>query len=86
MQEDRVPPSGVIRNGGQSNSSSSSSSSSSDGELPGSHLGVIKVKEEPPDSEDEGLANQSKAASQSTYLHQVKGKDFAQRLVIRAII
>ncbi|XP_035266965.1 histone deacetylase 9-like isoform X3 [Anguilla anguilla] len=80
MQEDRVPPSGVIRNGSQNNSSSSSississsSSSSSDGELPGSHLGVIKVKEEPPDSEDEGLANQSKAATQSTYLHQEPG-------------
>ncbi|KAJ8415869.1 hypothetical protein AAFF_G00404260 [Aldrovandia affinis] len=89
MQEDRVPPSGVIRNGSQNNSSSSSSissSSSSDGELPGLHLGVIKVKEEPPDSEDEGLANQSKAAKQSAYLHQVKGKDFARRLVIRAII
>ncbi|KAJ8290691.1 hypothetical protein GJAV_G00016370 [Gymnothorax javanicus] len=87
MQEDRVPPSGVIRNGSQTNSnSSSSSSSSSDGELPGSQLGVIKVKEEPPDSEDESLANQSQAAAQNTYLHQVKGKDFAQRLVIRAIM
>ncbi|KAI1886182.1 hypothetical protein AGOR_G00211360 [Albula goreensis] len=85
MQEDRVPPSGVIRNGAQ-NGSSSSSGSSSDGELPSSHLGVIKVKEEPPDSEDESPANQSTAAKQSTYLHQVKGKDFARRLVIRAII
>ncbi|XP_036394347.1 histone deacetylase 9-B-like isoform X2 [Megalops cyprinoides] len=85
MQEDRVPPSGVIRNGSQ-NSSSSSCSSSSDGEFSGSHPGVVKVKEEPPDSEDEGLANQSKAAKQNTYLHQVKGKDFARRLVIRAII
>ncbi|KAJ8288102.1 hypothetical protein COCON_G00007610 [Conger conger] len=75
MQEDRVPPSGVIRNGSQSHSSSSSSSisssCSSDGELPGSHPGVIKVKDEPPDSEDEGLANQSTAATQSAYLHQL---------------
>lgn len=74
MQEDRVPPGGVIRKHTLSNSGSI-------GEFPGGHYGVIKVKEEPADSEDEGLSNPSLEAEQSAYLHQVKG-----RLVIRAMI
>ncbi|XP_030013247.1 histone deacetylase 9-B isoform X2 [Sphaeramia orbicularis] len=78
MQEDRLPPGGVIRKHTLSSSSSSSGSSS---ELPEAHCGVIKVKEEPADSEDEALTNQSLESEQSTYLHQVKG-----RLVIRAMI
>lgn len=76
MQEDRLPPGGVIRKHTLSSSSSGSSS-----ELPDTHYGVIKVKEEPADSEDEALTNQSLESEQSTYLHQVKG-----RLVIRAMI
>ncbi|XP_005472510.1 histone deacetylase 9-B isoform X2 [Oreochromis niloticus] len=76
MQEDRLPPGGVIRKHTLSSSSSGSSS-----ELPDTHCGVIKVKEEPADSEDEALTNQSLESEQSTYLHQVKG-----RLVIRAMI
>lgn len=79
MQEDRMPPGGVIRK--HTLSSSSSSSGGSSGELPDGHYGVIKVKEEPADSEDEGLSNPSLESQQSTYLHQVKG-----RLVIRAMI
>lgn len=71
MQEDRVPPGGVIRK----------HTLSSSGELPNGHYGVIKVKEEPADSEDEGLSNPSLESEQSSYLHQVKG-----RLVIRAMI
>ncbi|KAM6994910.1 histone deacetylase 9-B isoform 1-T1 [Tautogolabrus adspersus] len=78
MQEDRLPPGGVIR---KHTLRSSSSSSGSSAELPDAHYGVIKVKEEPIDSEDEALTNRSLAAEQSTYLHQVKG-----RLVIRAMI
>uniref|UniRef100_A0A3Q3J9A8 histone deacetylase n=1 Tax=Monopterus albus TaxID=43700 RepID=A0A3Q3J9A8_MONAL len=77
MQEDRMPPGGVIRK--HTLSSSSSSGSSSD--LPDAHCGIIKVKEEPTDSMDEALTNQSLESEQSTYLHQVKG-----RLVIRAMI
>lgn len=77
MQEDRLPPAGVIRK--HTLSSSSSSGSSSD--LPDAHCGVIKVKEEPADSMDEALTSQSLESEQSTYLHQVKG-----RLVIRAMI
>ncbi|XP_057689906.1 histone deacetylase 9-B isoform X2 [Corythoichthys intestinalis] len=73
MQEDRLPPGGVIR---KHTLSSGGSSSGSSVELPDAHYGVIKVKEEPPDSEDEVLE-----AERSTYLHQVKG-----RLVIRAMI
>lgn len=79
MQEDRLPPGGVIR---KHTLSSSSGSSGSNGELSEVHRGgVIKVKDEPADSEDEGLANQSLEAEQSSYLQQVKG-----RLVIRAVI
>uniref|UniRef100_A0A3B3TKN9 histone deacetylase n=1 Tax=Poecilia latipinna TaxID=48699 RepID=A0A3B3TKN9_9TELE len=78
MQEDRLPPGGVIR---KHTLSSSSSSGSSIGELPDAHCGVIKVKEEPADSEDEALTNRRLESEQSTYLHQVKG-----RLVIRAMI
>lgn len=78
MQEDRLPPGGVIRK----HTLSSSSSSGSSAELPDvPHYGVIKVKEEPADSEDEALTGQSLESEQSTYLHQVKG-----RLVIRAMI
>ncbi|XP_019728440.1 histone deacetylase 9-B isoform X3 [Hippocampus comes] len=76
MQEDRLPPGGVIRKHTLGSCSSSSSSGGSSVELPDTHYGVIKVKEEPPDSEDEGLE-----VARSTYLHQVKG-----RLVIRAMI
>lgn len=72
--QDRVPPGGVIRK-------HTLSSSGSSGELPYGHYGVIKVKEEPADSEDEGLSNPSLESEQNTYLHQVKG-----RLVIRAMI
>lgn len=77
MQEDRLPPGGVIRK----HTLSSSSSSGSSAELPDAHCGVIRVKEEPIDSEDEALTNQSLESEQSAYLHQVKG-----RLVIRAMI
>ncbi|XP_058877960.1 histone deacetylase 9-like isoform X2 [Acipenser ruthenus] len=81
MQEDKVPPCGSIMN-----CRSSSSSSSCEGEVPGAHLGVIKVKEEPPDSDDESLSNQSEAAEQTVFMQKVKGKDFARRLVIKALI
>ncbi|KAK9513661.1 hypothetical protein VZT92_027176 [Zoarces viviparus] len=77
MQEDRLPPGGVIRK----HTLSSSSSGGSSGELPDAHYGVIRVKEEPADSEDEALTNQGLEPEQSAYLHQVKG-----RLVIRAMI
>lgn len=77
MQEDRLPPAGVIRK----HTFSSRSSSGSSSELPDAHCGVIRVKEEPADSMDECLTSQSLGSEQSTYLHQVKG-----RLVIRAMI
>ncbi|XP_045575117.1 histone deacetylase 9-B isoform X3 [Salmo salar] len=85
MQEDRMPPGGVIQKH-TLRSSSSSGSNSSLGELSSiveahHRLGVIKVKEEPIDSEDESLSNQNLAAEQSASLHQVKGQ-----LVIRAMI
>ncbi|XP_018596083.1 histone deacetylase 9-B isoform X2 [Scleropages formosus] len=72
--EDRAPPGGVIRNCRRN-----SGSGGSDGEIPPANPGAVKVKQETPESEDEGTAKRS------TYLRQVEGKDFAQRLVIRAI-
>lgn len=80
MQEDRLPSAGVIR---KHTLSSSSSSGGSSGELPDAHCGVIKVKEEPADSDEEAAAatHQRLESEPSTYLHQVKG-----RLVIRAMI
>ncbi|XP_064883237.1 histone deacetylase 9-B-like [Oncorhynchus nerka] len=85
MQEDRMPPGGVIQKH-TLRSSNSSGSNSSLGELSSiveahHRLGVIKVKEEPIDSEDESLSSQSLAAEQRASLHQVKGQ-----LVIRAMI
>ncbi|XP_072317740.1 histone deacetylase 9-B isoform X2 [Eucyclogobius newberryi] len=76
MEEDRLPPGGVIRK-----HTLSSSSSGSSAEHPDAHIGVIKVKEEPLDSEDEALSNPGLEFDQSSYLHQVNG-----RLVIRAMI
>ncbi|MGH0133438.1 UNVERIFIED_CONTAM: hypothetical protein FKN15_077353 [Acipenser sinensis] len=66
MQEDKVPPCGSIMN-----CSSSSSSSSCEGEVPGAHLGVIKVKDEPPDSDEESLSNQSEAADQTVFMQKI---------------
>ncbi|XP_071003632.1 histone deacetylase 9-B-like isoform X3 [Oncorhynchus clarkii lewisi] len=85
MQEDRMPPGGVIQKH-TLRSSNSSGSNSSLGELSSiveahHRLGVIKVKEEPIDSEDESLSSQSLEAEQRASLHQVKGQ-----LVIRAMI
>ncbi|XP_070989440.1 histone deacetylase 9-B-like isoform X6 [Oncorhynchus clarkii lewisi] len=85
MQEDRMPPGGVIQKH-TLRSSNSSGSNSSLGELSSiveahHRLGVIKVKEEPIDSEDESLSSRSLEAEQRASLHQVKGQ-----LVIRAMI
>uniref|UniRef100_A0A3B4ACG4 histone deacetylase n=1 Tax=Periophthalmus magnuspinnatus TaxID=409849 RepID=A0A3B4ACG4_9GOBI len=76
MEEDKLPPGGVIRK-----HTLSSSSSGSSAEHPDPHIGVIKVKEEPLDSEDEALSNPGLESDQSSYLHQVNGQ-----LVIRAMI
>ncbi|CAL1611317.1 unnamed protein product [Knipowitschia caucasica] len=73
MEEDRMPPAGVIRKHTLSSSSSGGSS-----EHPDAHIRVIKVKEEPLDSEDEAPGLEM---DQRSYLHQVNG-----RLVIRAMI
>ncbi|KAK1795261.1 hypothetical protein P4O66_010443 [Electrophorus voltai] len=80
MQEDSPPSAGVIRKCSPSHSSRSSSASLLSEEVD-AHPGVIKVKEEPADSDSETQARESLAEKQSTYLHQVKGS-----LVIRAMI
>ncbi|XP_058867737.1 histone deacetylase 9-like isoform X2 [Acipenser ruthenus] len=70
MQEDKVPPCGSFMNCSSSSSSNNSSNSSCEGEVPRAHLGVIKVKEEPPDSDDESLSNQSEAAEQMVFMQK----------------
>uniref|UniRef100_A0A8C4XB69 histone deacetylase n=1 Tax=Erpetoichthys calabaricus TaxID=27687 RepID=A0A8C4XB69_ERPCA len=81
MQEDKAPHCGSIRN--RSHNSSCTSSSE---EPFGTHVADIKVKEEPLDSDYESLSNQSEASEQTAFMQQVKGKDFARRLVIKAVI
>ncbi|XP_035386543.1 histone deacetylase 9-B isoform X2 [Electrophorus electricus] len=78
--QDSPPSAGVIRKCSPSHSSRSSSASLLSEEVD-AHPGVIKVKEEPADSDSETQARESLAEKQSTYLHQVKGS-----LVIRAMI
>ncbi|XP_029104034.1 histone deacetylase 9-B isoform X2 [Scleropages formosus] len=72
---DALTPGGVIRKHSQS-----SSTCSSDGELPEAHHGAVRVKEEPPDSDDECLARDR------VRLQQAAGDDAPRRLVIRAIM
>ncbi|XP_048850302.1 histone deacetylase 9-B isoform X2 [Brienomyrus brachyistius] len=76
-----LPPGGVIRK-----YSHSGSTCSSDGEPPDAHAGVIRVKEEPPDSEDEDQAQGAGLGERDARLQQVGGGDVPQRVVIRAIM
>ncbi|XP_076826862.1 histone deacetylase 9-B isoform X2 [Brachyhypopomus gauderio] len=80
MQEDSSPSAGVIRKCSPSHSSRSNSASLFSEEVD-IYPGVIKVKEEPADSDSETQAKESLAEKRSTYLHQVNGS-----LVIRAMI
>ena len=83
LQGDRLPSGGVIRKHTLSGCSSGGGGGSTGelADLPRHHGGVIRVKEEPADSEDEALSSERLEAEQSAYLHQLKG-----RLVIRAMI
>lgn len=76
-----LPPGGVIRK-----YSHSGSTCSSDGEPLDAHAGVIRVKEEPPDSEDEGRAQGAGLRDREARLPQVGGGDATQRVIIRAIM
>ncbi|XP_060777767.1 histone deacetylase 9-B isoform X2 [Neoarius graeffei] len=82
MQEDSSPSSGVIRKCSPSHRSSNSSihSPSLLSEEADAHARVIRIKQEPADSDDETHAKESLAEKKSAYLHQVEG-----RLVIQAM-
>ncbi|XP_053088737.1 histone deacetylase 9-B isoform X3 [Pangasianodon hypophthalmus] len=82
MQEDSSPSSGVIRKCSPSRRSSNSSihSPSLLSEEADAHARVIRIKQEPADSDDETHAKESLAEKKSAYLHQVEG-----RLVIQAM-
>ncbi|CAL8361240.1 unnamed protein product [Arctogadus glacialis] len=81
LQEERVPSGGVIRKHTLRGCSSGGGSTGELADPPCHHGGVVRVKEEPADSEDEALSSERLEAEQSAYLHQLKG-----RLVIRAMI
>nr|XP_023673485.1 histone deacetylase 9 isoform X2 [Paramormyrops kingsleyae] len=76
-----LPPGGVIRK-----YSHGGSTCSSDGEPLDAHAGVIRVKEEPPDSEDEGQAQGAGLGERDARLQQVGGGEAPQRVIIRAIM
>ncbi|XP_047667268.1 histone deacetylase 9-B isoform X1 [Tachysurus fulvidraco] len=82
MQEDISPSSGVIRKCSPSHRSNNSSIHSPDllSEEVDAHARVIKIKQEPADSDDETHAKESLGEKKSAYLHQVEG-----RLVIQAM-
>lgn len=82
MQEDSSPSSGVIRKCSPSLRSSNSSIHSPRmlSEEVDAHARVIRIKQEPADSDDETHAKESLAEKKSAYLHQVEG-----RLVIQAM-
>lgn len=82
MQEASSPPYGVIRKCSPNHSirSSNSDSGSVRSDEAEAHIGVLQIKEEPVDSDEETHAKESLAEKQSIYLHQVEG-----RLVIRAM-
>ncbi|XP_058250070.1 histone deacetylase 9-B isoform X1 [Hemibagrus wyckioides] len=81
MQEDSSPSSGVIRKCSPSHRSSNSSiHSPSLLSEEDAHARVIRIKQEPADSDEETHAKESLAEKKSAYLHQVEG-----RLVIQAM-
>ncbi|KAI5618274.1 histone deacetylase 9-B isoform X1 [Silurus asotus] len=82
MQEDSSPSSGVIRKCSPSRRSSNSSIHSPIllGDEMDANARVIRIKQEPADSDDETHAKESLAEKKSAYLHQVEG-----RLVIQAM-
>lgn len=80
MQEDSSPSSGVIRKCSPSLRNSSIHSPRMLSEEVDAHARVIRIKQEPADSDDETHAKESLAEKKSAYLHQVEG-----RLVIQAM-
>ncbi|KAM9025030.1 histone deacetylase 9 isoform 3-T3 [Guaruba guarouba] len=78
MQEERAPTSSAsIR--------AESSSAGVDDRI-GQQVGAVKVKEEPPDSDEDVQTQQMESGEQAAFMQQVIGKDLAPGFVIKVII
>ncbi|XP_030908238.1 histone deacetylase 9 isoform X5 [Melopsittacus undulatus] len=78
MQEERAPADGAsIR--------AESSSAGMDNRI-GQQVGAVKVKEEPPDSDEDVQTQQMESGEQAAFMQQVIGKDLAPGFVIKVII
>ncbi|XP_065522344.1 histone deacetylase 9 isoform X1 [Lathamus discolor] len=78
MQEERAPDGGAsIR--------AESSSAGVDNRI-GQQVGAVKVKEEPPDSDEDVQTQQMESGEQAAFMQQVIGKDLAPGFVIKVII
>ncbi|KAM6338548.1 histone deacetylase 9 isoform 4-T4 [Podargus strigoides] len=78
MQEERAPASGA-------NVRAESSSAGVDDRI-GQQVGAVKVKEEPPDSDEDVQTQQMESGEQAAFMQQVIGKDIAPGFVIKVII
>ncbi|XP_061212420.1 histone deacetylase 9 isoform X5 [Neopsephotus bourkii] len=78
MQEEQAPDGGA----------SIRAESSSDGveNRIGQQVGAVKVKEEPPDSDEDVQTQQMESGEQAAFMQQVIGKDLAPGFVIKVII
>ncbi|XP_010189376.1 PREDICTED: histone deacetylase 9 isoform X5 [Mesitornis unicolor] len=78
MQEERGPTSGAsVR--------AESGSAGADDRI-GQQVGAVKVKEEPPDSDEDVQTQQMESGEQAAFMQQVIGKDLAPGFVIKVII
>ncbi|XP_052656663.1 histone deacetylase 9 isoform X13 [Harpia harpyja] len=78
MQEERAPASGA--------SVRAESSSADVDDRIGQQVGAVKVKEEPPDSDEDVQTQQMESGEQAAFMQQVIGKDLAPGFVIKVII
>ncbi|XP_025900684.1 histone deacetylase 9 isoform X2 [Nothoprocta perdicaria] len=78
MQEEGAPASGA-------SSRAESSSAGADDRI-GQQVGAVKVKEEPPDSDEDTQTQQMESGEQAAFMQQVIGKDLAPGFVIKVII
>ncbi|KAM9303100.1 histone deacetylase 9 isoform 2-T2 [Morus bassanus] len=78
MQEERAPASSA--------SVRAESSSAGVDDRIGQQVGAVKVKEEPPDSDEDVQTQQMESGEQAAFMQQVIGKDLAPGFVIKVII
>ncbi|KAM6422189.1 histone deacetylase 9 isoform 5-T5 [Rhynochetos jubatus] len=78
MQEERAPASSA--------SVRAESSSAGVDDRIGQQVGAVKVKEEPPDSDEDVQTQQMESGEQAAFMQQVIGKDIAPGFVIKVII